>query len=69
MRKKNKKRDFIPRHFKSIKEAADFWESHDLADYWDFTREAHFDVDIQRRVLLTAREPKLAKKITKVNHA
>jgi predicted HicB family RNase H-like nuclease len=62
------KRDPIPEHFKSIEEAAEFWGSHDLADYWDLTREAHFEVDIQRRVFLTALEPTLAKKLTAVAH-
>jgi len=60
----NKKRDPIPRHFKNIAEAADFWDNHDLSDYWDLTREVHFNVDIQRRVFLTALEPELAKKLT-----
>lgn len=54
----------IPDRFKSIEEAGEFWDSHDLGDYWDFTEEAHFDVDIQRRVFLTALEPALAKKLT-----
>jgi len=58
-----KKCDPIPKHFKTIEEAAEFWDTHDLADYWDLTREAHFDVDIQRRVFLTALEPELAKKL------
>lgn len=58
------KRDPIPKHFKSIEEAAEFWDGHDLADYWDLTREAHFEVDIQRRVFLPALEPQLAKKLT-----
>jgi len=57
-------RDPIPKHFKTIEKAAEFWDSHDLADYWDQTREAHFDVDIRRRVFLTALEPGLAKKLT-----
>jgi hypothetical protein len=56
------KRDPIPKHFKSVREAAEFWDSHDLADYGDLTREVHFDVDIQRRVFLTALEPELAEK-------
>ena len=34
-----------------------------LSNYWDVTSEAHFDVDIQRRVFLTALEPELAKKL------
>ncbi|MGH7599457.1 MAG: CopG family antitoxin [bacterium] len=61
-----KNRDPIPKHFKSIEEAAEFWDNHDLADYWDLTREAHFEVDIKRRVFLTALEPQLAKKLTGV---
>jgi len=62
------KRDPIPKHFKSVEEAAEFWDSHDLADYWNLTREAHFEVDIQRRVFLTALEPTLAKKLTALAH-
>jgi hypothetical protein len=64
MRKNNKKRDPIPTHFECIEEAAEFWDSHDLADYWDLTKEVEFEVDIQRRVFLTALEPELAKKLT-----
>ncbi len=63
MQRNSEKRDPVPEHFKSIEEAAEFWDSHDLADYWDMTREAHFEVDIQRRVFLTALESDLAKKL------
>ncbi len=62
------KRDPIPRHFNNIQEASDFWDNHDLADYDDVTKEAHFDVDIQRRVFLTALEPTLAKTLTSLAH-
>jgi hypothetical protein len=62
------KRVPIPEHFKSIEEAAEFWDSHDLADYWDLTQEALFEVDIQRRVFLTALEPELAKKLIACAH-
>jgi hypothetical protein len=34
-----------------------------LADYCDVTREAKFEADFQRRVLLTALEPELAKRL------
>jgi hypothetical protein len=64
MARSKKEREPIPEHFKSIEVAAEFWDSHDLADYWDLTSEAEFDVDIQRRVFLTALEPELAKKLT-----
>ncbi len=66
---RRKKRDPIPEHFQTIEEAAEFWDSHDLADYWDLTREAHFDVDIQRRSFLVALEPELAKKLAACAHA
>jgi CopG antitoxin of type II toxin-antitoxin system len=46
MEKSSKKRDPVPPHFKSLEEAAEFWDNHDLADYWNLTREAHFEVDI-----------------------
>jgi hypothetical protein len=64
MRRSSKKREPIPPHFQSVAEAAEFWDSHDLTDYWDLTREASLEVDIQRRVFLTALEPGLAKKLT-----
>ena len=64
MRRGNPKRDPIPKHFQSLAEAGDFWDSHDLTDYWDLTREVHFEVHIERRVFLTALEPQLAKKLT-----
>ena len=64
MAKSKKERDPIPDQFKSIDEAAEFWDRHDLADYWDVARKAGLEVDIQRRLFLTALEPKLAKKLT-----
>ncbi len=68
MPRNSKKRDPIPQRFKSVAEAAEFWDSHDLADYWDLTREVSFEVDIQRRVFLTALEPELAKKLVACAH-
>jgi len=59
----SKKRDPIPSRFESIADASAFWDTHDLAEYWDQTSEAHFEVDLQRRVFLTALEPELAKEI------
>jgi len=35
MKWNKKKREPIPRHFKSIEEASEFWDTHSLADYWD----------------------------------
>jgi hypothetical protein len=43
-------RDPIPENFASIEEAAEFWETHSLADYWDVTREVHFDVNLKPQI-------------------
>jgi hypothetical protein len=68
MGKSERKRDPIPEHFKSLDDAAAFWDSHDLADYWEQTSEASFEVDLRRRVFLTALEPELAKKLARRAH-
>jgi hypothetical protein len=46
---RSKQADPIPEDFGSLAAAADFWDTHDLADYVDQTREVDADVDIQRR--------------------
>jgi hypothetical protein len=66
MAENNQEQDLIPAHFRSFEEAAEFWDSHDLSNYWDSTTEAHFEVDLQRQVFLTALEPELAKKLAKL---
>lgn len=63
MRKNRRTREPIPQNFKSVSEAAEFWDTHDLGEYWDLTRETRFEVDLQRRVFLTALEPELAKRL------
>jgi hypothetical protein len=63
MPKNRKQRDAIPKHFKSVAEAGDFWDRHDLTDYLDQTREIKGEVDIQRRMVLTALEPERLKKL------
>lgn len=49
-------KDPIPDNFATIDEAAEFWDSHDFADYWDDTQEVEFEVRIprHRRVILAA---------------
>jgi hypothetical protein len=65
MQKNNTEPEPIPKHFKNIEEAAEFWDTHDLGDYWNMTKEVHFETDIQSRVFLAAIEPLLAKKLNR----
>ena len=66
MSKSKKHIDPIPEHFSSIEEAAEFWDNHSLADYWDQTKEVHFDVEINKEPKYIALESKLAKRINEV---
>lgn len=68
MQKSKKEYEQIPQHFKNIEEAAEFWDTHDLGDYWDMTKEVNFETDIQRGVFFTALEPQLAKRLAEFAH-
>ena len=52
----------------SYKEIGEFWDTHDVTDYWDQTEEADFEIDIQSEVVLFALEPTLISKASKVAH-
>jgi len=47
----------------SYEGAAEFWETHSLADYWDETEPAHFDAspELQRRYLVPVDSDLLAR--------
>lgn len=45
----NKVKDPLPDNFNSIQEAAEFWDTHSLADYWDETQEVEIEVRAPRR--------------------
>jgi hypothetical protein len=47
------KKEPIPEQFDSIESAANFWDSHSLADYWDQTHEVDIEVRAQRRHRVT----------------
>ena len=49
----SKDRDPIPEQFESIEAAADFWDTHSLADYWDQVREVEIKVRARRRRRIT----------------
>jgi len=35
---------------RSYKEIGEFWDSHDLSDYWEQTQPVEFEIDIQHEV-------------------
>ncbi len=45
-----KKRDPLPEHFASLEEAAEFWNTHDSADYEEYFVEVDVEVDLKRTI-------------------
>lgn len=49
MGKENRATDPIPEEFSSLEQAAEFWDTHDTADYDDAFTDARIDVDLRGR--------------------
>jgi len=47
----------------SCKEIGEFWDTYDLADYWEQTHPVEFEVDIQSEVTYYASDATLSAKI------
>lgn len=56
-------------HSTTLQELADFWDSHDLADFESKTRDVPFHVDLKRVRRYVALDTELAQKIQTVAHA
>ena len=60
------KREPIPKHFSTLEEAGEFWDTHDLGEYWDQTEEVAMTFHLRRRRHLLAIEPGLARSLQTV---
>ena len=62
---KRKRVEPIPDSFASPEEAGQFWDDHDLGDYWNQTKPVEDIVfDIKRRRHLVSVEPSLSKRLS-----
>ncbi len=54
---------------KSYAEIAEFWDSHSLADYWDQTEPAEFEIspDARRRYLIAV-DPDILSRVKRLAH-
>ncbi|MBU1487993.1 BrnA antitoxin family protein [bacterium] len=52
--------------FVSLDELVEFFDTHDLGEYWEQMPEAHFEVDIKKRRHLFALDEELADKLTEI---
>ncbi|VVB87501.1 CopG antitoxin of type II toxin-antitoxin system [uncultured archaeon] len=48
---------------KSYEEIGEFWDTHDLAEHWEETKPAKFEIDIQSEVTYYAVEKELSEKV------
>jgi hypothetical protein len=51
---------------KSYTEIGDFWDSHDLSDFWDQTKKVEFEVDIQSEITYYSLDKGLAEKVQSI---
>ena len=69
MAKNKAQRDPIPEEFLSLEEAAEFWDTHSLADYEDVQQEVMFDVDVKSAKNYFAVEKDLSERIDQLAYA
>jgi hypothetical protein len=62
MQKSKKKIEPIPDEFDNIMEASDFWDKHDVTDYWDETKGVKFRASLKKEPKYIALEESIAKK-------
>jgi hypothetical protein len=58
-----KQRDPLPEQFHSLEEAAEFWDTHDSADYEDYMSDIEYEGDIKYRTYLVALDTNLYQKV------
>lgn len=55
-KKAKKKPNLLTKDFTSLDEAAEFWDTHDSADYEKYMREVVCEVNIARRTFISSDE-------------
>ncbi|HAO20249.1 MAG TPA: hypothetical protein DCQ37_07025 [Desulfobacteraceae bacterium] len=65
---KKNKRESLPEEFRSIEEAAKFWDTHSLADYEDLQSDTDFEVELKSEKNYFAVEKELSADIDKLAH-
>ena len=56
-------------YVRSLDEAAEFWDTHDSADYEEYMRDVECEADIQRRVYLVSLDSDLYRKVSAIAQA
>jgi hypothetical protein len=63
------KRDRLPKSFRSIEAAAEFWDTHSVADYEEYLKPVRMTVRLSGRVHLLTLDPTVASELQAVSKA
>lgn len=55
--------------FTSLDKLVEFFDTHDMGEYWDNIPETHFEIDIKRKTHLIALDDDLAEKVSAIARA
>jgi hypothetical protein len=55
--------------FGSLDELVEFFETHDMGEYWNEVPEVHFDIDIKRRTHIFTLDEDLAERVSAIARA
>ena len=64
MAESKKRAHSIPEDFNSLKEAGDFWDTHDASDHWRQMRDAQFTATLTREPKVVVLEQGIAKRVS-----
>ncbi len=64
--KARRQRDPLPEHFASLEAAAEFWDTHDSADYEEHMQDVDCTVQIKRRTYMISLDSELYRKLRAV---
>lgn len=53
----------LPEHFESLEQAAEFWDTHDSADYEDQMSDVECEIKVQGKLFLVALDDGLYRKV------
>ena len=53
----------LPEHFESLEQAAEFWDTHDSADYEDQMTDVECEIKVQGKLFLVALDDGLYRKV------
>ena len=51
---------------RSLDELVEFFDTHDMGEYWEHMPDAHFDIDIKRKTHLVAIDEELIGKLAEI---